>query len=55
MDQNNLQQEEKNWYRKVMLENKAISEAIEKTKEFHTNKKWKLKLEDKEFVEWIKE
>jgi len=38
-----------------MLENKAKAEAIAKNKEFHTNKIWKLRLEDKEFAEWIKE
>lgn len=30
MDQNNLQQEEKDWYRKATLENKAKVEAIAK-------------------------
>lgn len=38
-----------------MLENKAKATSIAKNKEFHTNKNWKLRLEDKEFAEWIKE
>lgn len=55
MDQNNLQQEEKDWYSKAMLENKAKVEATAKNKELHPNKKWKLRLEDKDFAEWTKE
>ncbi len=38
-----------------MLESKAKVEATTKNKELHSNKKWKLILEDKDFVEWIKE
>lgn len=38
-----------------MLENKVKAAAIAKNEEFHTNKNWNLRLEDKEFAEWIKE
>lgn len=45
MDKNNLQQEEKDWYTKATLENKI--ETKTKNKEFSTNKRWKLRLDDK--------
>lgn len=50
VDQNNLQQEERDWYGKITSENKGI----EGPNKALTTKNWKLRLNEKEFEEWRK-
>jgi len=54
MDQNILQQEERDWYNKALIENK-LEAFNEKNNDIAKNKEWKLWLNDEEMAEWIRE